>query len=254
MAPILTKWYTYLAIIPQVMEIYLKSNTPGKFAVNGDVLPNAEEAMGICGKSFKKYIKVLFENNWLKYSHKHTYIFVTGFDKIRQNLGLTDRKAILYKNKDFRNFNEFLTGSVITGNISRQKRTSINKEKHTNSAFKISDNAQLLDYINYFGISNKGIGRLLGCKQTRACVLKNKAEKAKYITTKEKFHTIASVPSGKGALEIAKLKYPSFSNKMKIAKSSRRTTSFKCLKHVDIQIQLHDEIKSNMTITRRKGI
>lgn len=233
--------------------LYLKLTTPGKFKVNECLLIQAQEALKIkTDRTFKKYLQVLLNLGWLYYSHKKRVIFVKSFDKIREELNLTKQNAILFTLKDCETFHEYITGAIITNNIRKQVWASRRKHK-SDSAYINSDNAQL-PVKNYYGMSNLGISKLLNCGQTRACVLKNKAEIAGYITTDEKMLKVYSLPAEKNMRAALRNLYPNLYHRCRIQKSADRLKSFKRSSHVDIMLQLHDEIRSKMKITKRRRI
>lgn len=99
---------------------------------------------------------------------------------------------------------------------------------------------------NYFGLSNKKIGKLLNCKQTHGHRLRSSAEKAGFISSKQRYKTILILDHYDLNLKKEIAYYKNINpGRVKFAKFKNK---------IHILYQLHNEITVKIKFTNRKHI
>ncbi|HSZ32004.1 MAG TPA: hypothetical protein VK772_01770 [Puia sp.] len=213
------------------------------------------KAIGIkTNKTIKKLQKKLIEINWVSYNTNSGYYFVKSFNRLQLMLDLKKRRAVKMNYGDLGNFKAFATGALVSINIKHQKYASfLNKKKRKRFASHKADEARTNLFRpfgeDYFGISNKKIGRLIGYGQTQGCNLKNQAEKAGYIITKEKFRLLTKLNKpDMGVMRGLKISLGPRANRIKCFKRNKESTE------ILVVYQMYDEIKTQMKFRDRKTV
>ncbi len=131
-------------------------------------------------KTFLKHLKKLLKLNWIGYNENARVYHVRGFDAVRKLEGFKKRRAVKFGFTDTGNLQTFLAASVICSAIQDQ---NYYKRKIAGAAAKKKGVARQRPLFPYNALSNYKIAKLLGCKQTRATVIKNRAIKLNYLRT-----------------------------------------------------------------------
>jgi hypothetical protein len=179
---------------PLGVYLYLKMHTSGKCHQHSNVFSRLKTDLGIkSNRTLHKYLLSLQEKNWIGFNPLSGYYFIRSYKKL---IDAQQKKCLACKVEfsDLKDIQTLLTGILLCDNVRRQK---FFWEKHKKKGSAATNKGKIANQLGfssdppkYYGLSNKALGILLGCKQTRACVLKQKAESAGYIKTVNRFKKI----------------------------------------------------------------
>lgn len=184
--------------------------------------------------TLNKYINKLEQLNWIGIDRRRKLINVRGFDKIRINYGLKNRKAVKLKKNDLKNFKGFCTGAFIGSLCITQKRRKWNWEDGSIKRRTFSTSHST----SYFMIAINSLAKILSISISKAHRLKMLAFESKYITVKQRYNKLDILVS-----EVNRYKnyYPEYGNRLIIQGN-------------EVYEQLIDFIKCNMNFKNRKSI
>lgn len=238
---------------PCLLYIYLKCHSSGKVKSTDPIfhliktLPGFEDR-----RTLTKHLKTLLDLNWIGYNAKSSIYFIRNFKSIQTQYGITSRKSVLFLSEYINNFRPFVSGALISAKIYGVKFSyEVARVRRLNTALNKKDGAkQCYSYDRkapeYYGLSNKGIAKLLNSSQTVACEQKTATEKAGFILTKGKFKVLLEFTSVDRAIrsQLEELK-PEFKGRLRFKKNGSK---------IQLLIQLHDEIIPQLKMKSRKKI
>lgn len=189
--------------------VFLKMHSSGKLHEGSPVFELAKRELGIKdSRTMKKYLSQLRKADWVGFNQASGYYFIRSFSQTPIDPQYVDRTAVLFLPENLKYFHFFLVGAILGHRVKRQKfffevarkrRLRPATEKHEVArqakAFSGSSNEGYFGAKKppYYGLSNKRIAEILGCKQTRACVLKRQAAKHGFLNVRHHFKEIGSM-------------------------------------------------------------
>jgi hypothetical protein len=186
---------------PLAVYIYLKFYTTGKTHKDSPVFDHLKRVLGIKDdRTLSKYLKTLLEHNWVGFNSISGNYFIRGFDLLREQLELRKRQAVVCYHYYLGKIQSFFTGAVICKYINIQKYLSVRKGRRASAVTHNRDvtfqpGTPSFHTKEYYGLANSIIAKILGCKQTRACQLKHKAEDDGFIKVKKRFRDYVTLIS-----------------------------------------------------------
>ena len=243
---------------PFAVYMYLKCMCAGKIRTTDAAFTKMPGKLSIRDKrTIEKHLRKLTELNWIGYNSATGDYFIRGISFIRKQQKFKSRKAATFYFKDLKNMQAFVAGSIISSNIkaqqyywevaSRGRLKSVTMKKGVTKQDFIPASATT-QKPDYYGLGVHGIAKLLNCKPTRACELKQEAEKEGHIKTKKKFREIAVFEkSNDGLKKNLGFAYPEMEKKVRFRKVKRGGKFF-----VQMVEQLHDEIKPKVGLKKIK--
>jgi hypothetical protein len=223
----------------------------GKFSLDQDFYALLFQIPGFtCRKTINKHLNSLIKEGWITKSNRSNIYFTLSFERIRQKLGLKARRACKFYKNDFKSFPAFIAGALITDN-SQSQVNAIRKKQRRHSALLNGDRASKNNVSvpsNVVTLSIHKIAQILNCSPTRACQLKAQAERLGYIEGINRFQLYT-------VLSEADVKFKGFMKQI----SPNLACRLKCKRvpgssQIEVSIQMSDEIKTFMRLTRRRRI
>jgi hypothetical protein len=144
-------------------------------------------------RSFNKHMSELLALKWVSHNKVTNVFHVRSFNKVRIQFGFKDRQACITTLHDIRQIQTFAVGVLINVVIRKQRYFFERIKGRTRTATlegpvaKQSRAPRRTSFPEYYGLTNRKLSKLLGCKQTRACVLKNAAARAGYLEVKHRY-------------------------------------------------------------------
>jgi hypothetical protein len=240
---------------PFQIFLYLKMFAGDKIADTDPVFEKLRNDLRMTdpkNRTFKNHFKKLLELNWIGFNKKSGIYHMRSFDYIRAINGFKGRRATKLFYKDISQLQVYISAIMICKEIYAQKFYWERVKRRARTATIKRDVAMqaassfLPSQPPYYGICNKTIARLLGCKYTNACNLKQAAANARYITTRHRYKDVA---------ELLKLDYSLRANyALSKPLQAKKLRFWRQLKNgqkiVKVVLQLHDEIIPNMEFKR----
>lgn len=235
--------------------LYLKFYTNGKVCRESGVFAQLQKDLQIKDqRTLDKHLSLLVAHKWMGYSTVSGVYFVRGTAYIRQLHEFRNRQGVEITLKDLEQFQVFLAAIIIGKEVNDQrfywdvaKKRGLKEApdkwlgaKHS-AAFSSASSRP-----TYFGLCNKTIASLLRCKQTRACVLKNKAVELGYLESSHRYHDIMKLE--KADFAIKEMLYEQFPKIAGRIKCWRKWDGNK--KYIMLVQQLHDEITCKITFKK----
>lgn len=180
--------------------LYLKFYTDGKVKSDSPIFTQLRNDLRLKdNRTFKLHIDSLIKLNWIGYDPSSGMYFIRNTKYIRRLYNFRQRQASVVLLQDLKNFQLYLASVLICKEVKDQefywdvvKPRRLRKAaakwavaKHSGASSHSSGERP-----KYFGLCNKTIAGILGCKQTRACVIKNKAAALGYLTVKHKYRDL----------------------------------------------------------------
>jgi|GEM_PF-3410495 len=243
---------------PFSIFLYLKLFAGDKVSATDEVFAMLRQNLKMTdlkGRTFNKHFQQLLELNWIGYNAKSGIYHIRSFDYIRAVNGFKRRRATKLFLKDILQLQVYLVGVLLCTEVYAQKyyweiakgrsRTATNKRDVANQ----SRASRLSSKPPYYGICNKRIARLLGCKYTRACNLKQAAAEAGYITIRHRYADIKELDKADYNMRpmIAERR-PELAKRMRFWRQIKNGD-----KIVKVVQQLHDEILPHIEYKRVGG-
>lgn len=245
--------------------LYLKFYCSGKIHKDDVIFSNLRKTLIMRDKrTFSKHITELIKRNWLGFDVKSGIYFVRSLKLIRCIDEFNFRQAVLMRPEDIEHFQIFAASVLINKEVKDQKYFyGFVKKKggslkatskwtvatHSTASLHKSNKEREETYLpitqsnpsgrpRYFGLSNAKIAKLLGCKQTRACNIKLRAEELGYLKVGHKYLDIMELP--KADFQVRARIYevhPNLKGRIRFFKKIYETHT-----SVKMVMQLHDEI------------
>ena len=235
--------------------LYLKFYSNSKISRQSPVFTQLRKDLQIKDqRTLDKHLSLLIDHKWISYSTASGIYFLRGKDYIRQLHEFRSRQGVEVTPKDLSHFQVFLAAVIIGKEVNDQrfywdvaKRRGLKKApdkwlgaKHSAASSYPSKRP------DYFGLCNKTIARLLGCKQTRACVLKHKAAELGYLKISHRYKDIIVLDKPDFALKT--MLYEQFAGMEGRVRAWRIWVNGE--KYVKFLLQLHDEISCHLIFKR----
>lgn len=239
--------------------LYMKIYTDGKIKKDSPLIAQLRKDLKLTdNRTFKKHIDALIKHNWIGHCPFSGVYFVRNTKYIRRLHNFRRRQATIVQPPDIKNLQIYLAAVLICKEVTDQEfywdvveKRKLNKAaakwavaKHWRVSSPSSKRPK------YFGLCNKTIARHLGCKQTRACVLKNQAAALGYLEIHHRYHDIMDLE--KPDFNIRAMLYEQFPNATGRIRCWRKWKGDK--KYVKLVLQLHDEIVSKITFKRMEKL
>jgi hypothetical protein len=162
------------------------------------------------GRTFRKHFQELLDRNWVGYNPLTGIYHIRSFDYLRAHYGFKKRSATELTLHDIKQIQVYLVGVLISAEINahkyywekvkRKPRAATKKRGVANqSTASLSSQSRP----PYYGLSNRRIAHHLGCKPTRACVLKKAAAQAGYLTIRHRYKDFKDLAQADYALRPA---------------------------------------------------
>lgn len=230
---------------PFSILLYLKIHTSGKFHKDSRHLSDAGDFLGICdNRTFQKHFNKLLAFNWIAFNPKSGQYFVRGFDRIRLENGFKSRQAVTLWHYNLNKLHSFIVGAILSAEINGQ-RYACNKQSKRQSrpavikrdAASPARNAKR-GVLEYYGLGLEAIGKLLGCKKTRASELRTNAAMDGFILVKHRFQDYLEISERDYMLRnYLKEVAPHIAQRLRVKKVASNTNP-----RIKLMLQLHDEI------------
>jgi hypothetical protein len=232
--------------------LYMKFYTDGKVKKDSPLISQLRKDLKLTdNRTFKKHIDALIKHNWIGHCTFSGVYFIRNTKYIRRLYDFRCRQATIVQPQDVKNLQVYLAAVMICKEVTDQefywdvvKKRKLNKAaakravaKHWRASSHSSERPK------YFGLCNKSISRLLGCKQTRACVLKNKAAALGYLEIHHRYLDILELD--KPDFNVRALLYEQYPDTKGKIRCWRKWKNDK--KYIKLVLQLHDEIVSKIT-------
>jgi len=236
--------------------MYLKFYTDGKIKSDSPLLSQLRKDLKLTDdRTFKKHIIALIKHNWIGHCPISGVYFTRNTKYIRQLYNFRRRQATIVQPHYLKDFQIYLAAVLICKEVTDQefywdvvKKRKLNKATAKWAAASHSRvSSPSSDRPKYFGLCNKTIAGILGCKQTRACVIKNRAAALGYLQVKHKYK------------DILVLDKPDFNVRAYLHEQFPKAAGrIRCwlkwnesnVKYYKFVMQMHDEIVSNLTFKR----
>lgn len=198
-------------------------------------------------RTLKKHLAPLIKLNWIGHCTDRGVYFVRQMPQLRVAHNFEDPWAAVVQPHHLEHFQVFLAAVLINKEIHDQKfywdvvqprklKKAPNKwvgAKHSKASSHSSKKRP-----KYFGLCNKSIAGVLGCKQTRACVLKNKAAKLGYLEVRHRYQDIMVLEKPDFNIRAAlHEQFPKYKGRIRVWRKWKGKK-----KYIKLVLQLHDEI------------
>jgi len=237
--------------------MYLKCMSGGKMRNTQDAFIAMPEVIGIKDtRTINKHLKTLLKLNWIGFNTATDDYFVRGIGYIRKQHGFKQRKAATFHFKDIQKMQAFVAGSIISSNIKAQQyffevaQRGRLKSATMNQGVAKQDRSltstATIQKPAYYGLGIYSMAKILFCKPTRACELKQEAEAAGFIKAQNKFREIATFEKSDTTIR-GKMAYAEDVKRIRFKKIRRNKKNM-----VAMLEQLHDEIKPKVDFKKIK--
>jgi hypothetical protein len=235
-------------ITPFSIYLYLKLFSDGKLRKTSSVFINLRRTLRLSdNRTFNKHINKLIELTWLRYNPKTDMYFIRSFDYVRRLHTFKKRRASTFMLKDVTHVQTYLVGVLLSVEVIGQKYVwEYKKRRKWRAATKktdVANHSKVFSAIpEYYGCSVATIAKILGCKPTRASVLKKNAAAAGYLKVKHRFVLYAKLTKADFNLR------PNINDMFPALRGKLRIKAIKVGRFVEYQVlfQCHDEISSLM--------
>lgn len=235
--------------------LYLKFYTNGKVNDKDLIFPQLLKDLSIKdARTFDKHMALLIAHKWIGHCAESGVYFIRSTRYIRQLHEFRGRQGAEVSIKDLGQIQVFLAAIIIGKevndqrfywDVARKRGFKEAPDKWLGAKHPLASSSSSARPA-YFGLCNKTIAALLGCKPTRACILKNKAVEMGYLNVSHRY------------LDIMKLEKPDYSVKQMLYEQFPKIAGrVKCWrkwdgkkKYIVLVQQLHDEIACNIAFKR----
>lgn len=251
--PVEVSRYVYAnnLVKPFAVYLYLKMYSDGKLHEHSPIMQQMRKDLRLKDdRTFKLHFRKLRRENWIGYNAITGMYFIRSIDYLRYVNCFKSRQATTFFPADLNNVQHYLVGVLISAEVVGQKYYwEVVKRRKPSTATKKWDVANHTSKVfsgnpipTYYGLSVQAIADLLGCKLTRACVLKNAAAKKRYIQIKHHFDVLQVLTkpdfSIRQKIEAAN---PDLKGKVRFKTVTRNRQTL-----IEVVVQLYDEIISNI--------
>lgn len=234
--------------------IGLKLSCSGKFQPSKRPFKLLMVQMGINSRTtLNNRLKALKKLNWIGFNPNSDCYFIRGYKRVCGDLNIPYSTCVEFSSDYFKDFRPFIFASVVGQKIktieyARKRRKG--KVKFVPQYWEGTHPdlpSHLLD-LGYNGLSNSAMAGFTGKSMSRCSELKNLAEKAGYLRTKEKLITVDIRERSPKIREILRELYPDKYErfKIKIIKKGKNKGKLKILE------QSMDEIIPLLRYRKRK--
>lgn len=236
--------------------MYLKFYTDGKIKSDSPLLSQLREDLKLTDdRTFKKHIVALIQHNWIGYCPTSGVYFLRNTKYIRQLYNFRRRQATIVQPHYLKDFQIYLAAVLICKEVTDQefywdvviprKLNKATAKWAAASHWRVSSHSS--NRPKYFGLCNKTIAGILGCKQTRACVIKNKAAALGYLQVKHKYNDILVLDKPDfNVRAYLHEQFPQAAGRIRCWVKWKKDN----VKYYKFVMQMHDEIISNLTFKR----
>lgn len=243
---------------PFSIFLYLKMFAGDKVSATDEVFAQLRQDLMMSdpkGRTFRKHLQKLLELNWIGYNAKSGIYHVRSFDFIRAVNGFKKRRATKLFLKDIQNLQVYLAAVLICTKIHGQKYYWEKVKGKSRTATKqrgVAKQSRASRHSTqppYYGLCNRTIARLLGCKYTRACELKQAAAEAGYLTARHRYADIKEMDKADYMLRpMLAERSPNLAKRYRFWRQIKDGD-----KIVKVVQQLHDEIIPHIEYKRVAG-
>lgn len=243
---------------PFSIYLYLKLLAGDKVAASDEVFNSLRTDLKMAdpkNRTFRKHLQKLLDLNWIGYNAKSGIYHIRSFDHIRAVNGFKKCRATKLFLRDIKQIQIYLVGVIICSEIHGQKYYWEIVKRRSGTATKKRDVAKQSKASfhsskpPYYGICNRKIARLLGCKYTRACTLKNAAAAAGYLTIRHRYLDVKELDKADYLLRPTLAEQnPQLARRLKFWRQIKNGN-----KIVKVVQQLHDEIIPHLEYKRVAG-
>lgn len=235
---------------------FLKFYSDGRFTLNDEAFKQCCIALSSKDqRTQQKHLNKLLQLRWLEYDKITNVYFLRSFDFIRILHEFRGRFTVKINVRDLNHYHEFFTASLISTNVLRQEfywdKVETGRLRKAASKWSAAKRSKVFSLLSpkrpkFFGLSNRRIGTLTNCKQTRASVLKNRAAALGYLKTSHRYEDIITL-TNPDYLSPVYLKEITQNKPGYIRVFPKRINGIKYYKLVR---QLHDQITSLLEFKR----
>ena len=221
--------------------LFLKFYCSGKTILNANLLHDIAAALGYKSiRTVNSHINDLIEKNWVGYNPESGYLFIRGFDKIRQMDNMPPRSAVIFYYNDLKQISPCCFAGIIGYLVNTQRRDRFLSGRKRGGSNHLRSLSQA-----YFPIANKALAKILNFSIASIVRYKHLAVQHGYISVKKSYQKTGITSKNQKELRsyLAGLRraFPEDSKSIKIKGS-------------ELVQQKPDLYKHNLTYKRRKKI
>jgi hypothetical protein len=214
--------------------VALKLTCSGKIKAKNKALQQIRSSLGIKSRTtFNKRLTALKQLNWIGFNDVSGYYFVRSYERVCSDLGLTSRRRVNFQTSQFPHFRLFCFAAIVCQKI-KALEFAMKKGKDqfvVVPKYLAGTNPPRANEIpQYPCISLAYMAKLTRNSISRCSELKNEAEKAKLLITKEKLIPVdifscipylrqglqEKFPGSFGRFRIRKIKYGKEAGKFRL--------------------------------------
>ena len=239
--------------------LYLRIYTDGKVKSDSPLFSQLRLDLRLKDeRTFRKHIAPLIKLNWIGYCPDSGVYFIRQMPQLRVAHEFEDRWAAVVEPHHLKHFQIFLAAILINKEVHDQSFywdvVQLRKLKKAPNKWVGAEHSKASSHSSkrpkYFGLCNKTIAGILGCKQTRACVLKNKAAKFGYLEVHHRYHDIMELDRPDFNIRaVLYEQFPKYKGRIRIWRKWKGTA-----KYIKLLLQLHDEIIPKLTFKRMQKL
>jgi hypothetical protein len=204
--------------------------------------------------TFYKRIRALKKLNWVGFNPASDTYYIRGYKRVCEDLKIPYHVSVEFCITCFKEFRAYMFASIVGQRVKAMeyaKKRSKKKVKFVPQYWNIGTFPDLpsnLLNLGYNGLPNSAMAKLTGKSISRCSELKNLAEKAGFLHTKEKLVTVDIMPRSPNIMEILRDWYPDKYGRFKIKAIKKGKDKGK----LKILEQMMDEITPLLRYRKRK--
>ena len=217
--------------------MYLKTHSKPVFQLSESCFDEWMKDLSIkSAKTLNKHLDKLFELQWLRKSKSTNTVFVSGFDWIKQHLGLVSKSAVMYYPEHLKSFRTFIACAVVGHMLKSKKRKRRAAIRKKGRRYQVALALSFFYVPKHIGFSNEILAERLNVKKSTITNIKKKGNKLEYLI---------SIPSFSPVNVETKLKkqwakaFPEFANRMRTIKGK-------------LYLQTYDNMRSLLQYKNRR--
>ncbi len=234
--------------------MYLKYYTNGFVHKSSGLFQHLKSELDIKDeRTLQRHLNSLISLKWIGLNESTGNYLIHSISQIRKQYQFIKRTACCFYFTELKNLKLKAVGAILSKQISVQKYLNSKKRKTKWVASNNRDDAfQPIKALSnfkreYFGFSNSVIAKIFKCSPTRACQLKQQAEKDGYIQVIHKFNNLMVLPAADNFLrEQIYSNYPHMKGRITFIRQKNGK--------VNVVEQLFDEIIPLVQIKRLGGV
>ncbi len=178
---------------------------------------------------------------WNGYDAKNKIIYLRNIKSITPQLDFNFYKVASFSAEHINQVKSFVYSVVLSEKLQQQKSAIFLKTRNESATKK----ARVAEQTSYAGIGKYGLASLFQCSTGEAVKVKNRFVKDGFITTQKRYKKIHTLKQADMNLKhYLHVVFPQKSDKLSFVRNNNGG--------VDIIQQLHDEMKSNIVLKKRK--